>query len=134
MTEIYVSRCGFFIRGGYTKDDGCVYIKNACEINGTECCLVPECYYKQLKRLEAENREFKACLEDFNKPEVKKVLVYYGTGELDRLEDKCEALEQENAKLKSTIELIKEYALDMEVWSYIRKDLLDIIGGAEDER
>lgn len=58
------------------------------------------CIYKQLKRLEFENKLLKA---DY------------------------EASEEENKKLKNTLELIKEYALDMEVWSYIRKDLLNII-------
>ena len=67
MTEIDVSGCKFFItehiEDGYTEDDGCVYIKNACGINGTECCLVPECYYKQLKSLEQENAKLKEKLE-----------------------------------------------------------------------
>ena len=39
-------------------------------------------------------------------------------------EEELKKLKQENAKLKSAVELIKEYALDMEVWSYVRKDLL----------
>jgi hypothetical protein len=69
-----VSRCRFFIKeyieDGYTEDDGCVYIKNSCGINGTECCLVPDCYYKKMKRLEAENAKMKQVFEEINEEDV----------------------------------------------------------------
>ncbi len=96
--EIDVSNCAFYNNGKCNNPNGM-----ACNCRNNAIC-----YYKELKRLEAQNRELKACLEDFNKPEVKKVLVYYHTGELDRLENKCEALEQENAKLKEDVNEAQE--------------------------
>ena len=87
MTEIDVSNCTYYVEG-------------ECDIYQDKCDNI-ECTYKSYKRTKVENKEIKACLDDFNKPEVKKVLTYYNTGELDRLEEKCEALEAENNKLKT---------------------------------
>ena len=95
MTEIDVSNCTYYVEG-------------ECDIYQDKCDSI-ECTYKSYKRIEAQNRELKACLEDFNKPEGKKVLVYYHTGELDRLEEKCEALEQKNTKLKEALKSVREY-------------------------
>lgn len=63
INSVDVSGCRFFIKeyieDGYTEDDGCVYIKNACGINGTECCIVAGCYYKQLKGLKKTLEDIK---------------------------------------------------------------------------
>jgi len=90
-----VAGCGYF----YETDKEC----NICGM-GTDgedtfcrdCKDNSNCYYKQLKRLEQENRE----LRKANEISIEKVTV---TAEAKRLQE----LEQENKELKTCIEMIE---------------------------
>lgn len=58
-----VKSCIFFhkqyIEEGFECDDECIKIENFCHTNGYECEKDTDCYYKQLKRLQAENEVLK---------------------------------------------------------------------------
>lgn len=86
------------------------------------CSSDENCYYKQLKRLQAENYELKESLKVFQSPDIKKVLTLYRTGEIERIEQENEKLKKEfkeehaellmsraeNERLKESIAQLKE--------------------------
>ena len=103
---------------GYYTDGECNICGMGTDGEDTFCKYCkdnPNCYYKQLKRLEQENFELKESLKCFQKPEVVKVLTDWRTGELDNLKaenetlksqldfevQKKEVLETENEQLKA---------------------------------
>lgn len=84
----------------------------------------PDCYYKQLKRMQEENEKLKdrnanlrLNLATYDLPEIKKVLTDWRTGELDK---KFKNLQEENEGLKKQLEFSRTHktVLDAERIKY----------------
>jgi hypothetical protein len=96
---VNVAGCGAY-KDKHCKDKTSIMF---CDTN--LCSNYPNCYYKQLKRLEQKNFELEESLKVFNKPDVKKVLTLYNCGEIARLEQENERLKEEKEKYKPFYEL-----------------------------
>lgn len=96
---------------------GCIYYNSEKFANcgmftsGDFKCEGQICLFKQLKRLQAENFKLKESLKVYKRPDIKKVLTYYRTGELERLEQENERLKEEINKLHRKLYC---YAMDKE--------------------
>ena len=109
IDDVNVAECEFYFEdNGVIAPDGtperaniCTSPENSCK-NNDSCYCNKNCYYKQLKRLQAENYKLKESLKVFNRPDVKKVLTLYNCREIERLE-------QENKELKELKCKFKEY-------------------------
>lgn len=59
---VNVARCNLYMEHLHEdayEDDGCVDVDNFCCLHMDECKKCPNCYYKQLKRLEQDNARLK---------------------------------------------------------------------------
>jgi hypothetical protein len=105
INGIDVSECCCF------ENNRCLWSKRYYENNNVAppCEAVKNCYFKQLKCLEQENKELKhrnknlkLALSTYEMPEVVKVLTDWRTGELQLQENKLN-------KYKQAIEEIRSY-------------------------
>ena len=82
-----VAGCRHFKDDGIKKpicrSGGCVAVYRSCL-----CEDNADCDYKQLKRLEQENKELKDELKPYKNPDVVTLLTNWRTGELDRIHNK----------------------------------------------
>lgn len=119
INGIDVSECKWLIRFGLSsfKMIDCVRKErgkiNQCGINnhlyGQEFCCEdnPDCYYKQLKRLEQENKELRQVRK--NSPDIQEPYIYL----YRQIKKQCHKLKQENKdaeriKYKQALEKIRD--------------------------
>ena len=84
---VNVAECGYY----YDTFGHCDLCGIGTDRSDTFCLYCKDntnCYYKQLKRLEQENKELKECLKVYQRPDIVKVLTDYRTGELQLQENK----------------------------------------------
>ena len=93
IDNVNVAGCEYFCKYG-----------NSCSFKQPfGFCKSDNCYYKELKKLEQENKELKESLKVFQKPDITNVLTLYRTGELDLQEERLN-------NYRSALEEIKEMA------------------------
>lgn len=137
MTEIDVSECE-----GY-KDKHCRYETSIMFTEGNLCSKFPNCYYKQMKRLEFENKLLKADYEASEAENARLKEENFKLGQIDikkvtLVENR--QLEEENAKLKEKLEKIKnivDFNLIFPINNITKREIGEkiksIIEGAEDD-
>jgi hypothetical protein len=76
---------------GYIQDDG-LHVHLSCEHN-------PNCYYKQLKRLEQENRELKEFCVELERQKQKQHMQWF---------ERCTEINVEASQYRSALEEIRE--------------------------
>ena len=66
MSEVYIDGVNVAECENYTTIEDCDGIHDLCELLDDYCSIKKNCYYKQLKRLEAENEKLKKEVENLN--------------------------------------------------------------------
>ena len=104
INDIDVSKCGFCC----WKHNANELIENYCAIFNNKCICNPDCYFKQLKRLQEENKRLQMlscanCGEKYLSPDGAE------------LYEKNVQLQKENEELKARLQTLDDEVLTVEI-------------------
>ena len=100
INSIDVSECGF----NCWKHNVNELIEDYCSVFDNKCICNPDCYFKQFKRVQEENKELRQVRK--NSPDVQEPYIYL----YRQIKKQCHELEEENKKYKQALEEIRNIA------------------------
>lgn len=112
INGIDVSECEYI--NCCSEEAKCIILQDDICSNSHYCKSEPDCYFKQLKRLQEENKELRQARK--NSPDIQEPYVYL----YRQIKKQCHKLEEENKELKK--QLTEDKILDEEIQSLSRED------------